>query len=1044
MASASDPLAPPGGTSSSKRLDAILAPALQRKCEACTKEGTICPTCEGEAEQNRRRKPNGGAPVFLQREADPSSRAPATESAPVPAPAAESAPVPAKAAPAKSLPFPGDNIVLVREIELSADVAYDEAVLESYIAENGQEAADDLVEELSDRVSDIGFELSDRSGITDEAIALAEKRDRLIAVQTAVSAALTQIKVRNAKFIEEFELRAKIVLAAMLDLSESKVQSEQQHYGLETKGAPVILANPQRTKLYGPTSHIGASYSMKEGPAKEGLTGAAKKLAEKLRALSKKWSEETRYLGVSGGDVYVPGRIYVKDEAGHARWQEEFDAIAFDYLLERGDAVAQFPILASFATPKTKGTAYLDESARKLEDIATASTPDLSETLNEEANEKLANIYKTRWALDQGELSVWALEAIVGGTKSALKVEPGSMQDKVIDEKVDSEQSKRTYINIAVAAIAIGLGLLAAIPTGGSSLAAGIAVAAAAGGAALSVTVAISDLREYAITSAAAGTDFDKAQAISQEDPSLFWLALSIVGAGLDLGAAVKAFKALSPAARQLREAKRLAALGKLTDEEKAAAEVARKNLLKEAEKYPGVGPKIEAHVTQVAGAEAKQAERLALRWEEGLTRETKAFMEANPAARALYRDMDPVLRDILTYCASICIIPNLTNRQYAQIKAIVYKHGAEDLGGLKQFFHYRRNELDLAIQELTKAKDLGELRALLQRTLTASPLQAEEDAVLTWTRLKEAGAVTESKVDFIEKYRAGLRYDEGARAWYNPIKGVKDTIPLSATASEALQTFKGSEGFAPFQKLLMDEKLIAGEQDLVKALEAMTPPPRGRPVDAVRHALKDLYRDKLVAKMVKPDEALMRARYPKLPWANVDEAMRQASYREMRRMTDGLASSDKGNLFERWYKATLSPAGVQHVEVDVNTLIALGSKYEKSRILDLVEGDTLHELKRVAGALGDHDIEQFADFMLMIGKKLDVNGTPLKKALYTFPIPEGVKSNARWMAKQLDRFKGTLTFEVFNAAGERRILKAASDLDKPEFWTWLGLAKPK
>src|SRR6478735_2804994 len=48
---------------------------------------------------------------------------------------------------------------------------------------------------------------------------------------------------------------------------------------------------------------------------------------------------------------------------------------------------------------------------------------------------------------------------------------------------------------------------------------------------------------------------------------------------------------------------------------------------------------------------------------------------------------------------------------------------------------------------------------------------------------------------------------------------------------------------------------------------------------------------------MAKPDEALMRVRYPNLPWANVDEALRQASYQEMRRMTDGLASSDKGDL---------------------------------------------------------------------------------------------------------------------------------------------------
>ena len=58
-----------------------------------------------------------------------------------------------------------------------------------------------------------------------------------------------------------------------------------------------------------------------------------------------------------------------------------------------------------------------------------------------------------------------------------------------------------------------------------------------------------------------------------------------------------------------------------------------------------------------------------------------------------------------------------------------------------------------------------------------------------------------------------------------NPVKfmrayadlGLKDTIPLGATASETLQTFKNSEGFQSFQTLLQDEKLITGDEDLLK-----------------------------------------------------------------------------------------------------------------------------------------------------------------------------------------------------------------------------------
>jgi hypothetical protein len=36
------------------------------------------------------------------------------------------------------------------------------------------------------------------------------------------------------------------------------------------------------------------------------------------------------------------------------------------------------------------------------------------------------------------------------------------------------------------------------------------------------------------------------------------------------------------------------------------------------------------------------------------------------------------------------------------------------------------------------------------------------------------------------------------------------------------------------------------------------------------------------------------------------------------------------------------------------------------------------------------------------------------------------------------------LSFEVFNNAGERRLIKQASELTKGEFWSWLGVAAPK
>lgn len=958
----------------------------------------------------------------------------------------------ADAAPAR----PSKPIYYYRDVVMTADEPFMIGELRRLVARAGLKGAQAWYAAM---VQDRGIPSQRRgipigfSGGTRVRSPVDETRDmanRELAAQIfpVVARLFATVEEEALKFLNEFDLRSKIVLEALLQLSETKIHDEQRRYGLKTTGIPVQLVNPQMTKIYGPIEYGRAEYSMSEGPAKKSLAASAKKLAATLRRLSKKWGEEISYMGtMSFGESMADTELYVKDEVGYARWQKEFEDIEFDYLVDRATVVAEFPILASFATMKTKGTHYLDKSAAKLENISTDSGADLAKTLNREVNEKLANIYKTRWAVDQGELNVWALEPIVAGTRSTLNVQPGTMQDRLAKDKFESERRKEANVGLALGIIAIALGLLAAIPTGGSSLAAGVAVAAGVGSAALSFAVAYSDLKKYAIQSATSGTDFEKAQAISQDNPSMFWLALSIVGAVVDLNGAVRAFKALSPAVRQLREAKRVAALGRgLNAEDLAVAKEARETLLKEANKYPGLAQKVEAQIARVAGEEAQIAKRIATRWEAGLNAESRSLLEASPGIKAMYRDMDPLIRDILTHCASICIIPNITNRQYAEIKAIVYAHGAEDLGGIKQYFHFRRNDLDAAIRELREASAQGidEVKSLLQRTLTASPIQAEVDATLMWNRLQQSGASVESKAEFIEKYRAGLRFDEGARSWYNPVRGLKDTVPLGATASEALQTFKNAEGFASFQKLLQDEKLITGERDLIAALEAMTPSPRGRPVDAVRHSLKDLYRDALVARMAKPNELVMRLRYPGLPWSNAEEAMRQASYQEMRRMTDGLAASDKGSLFERWYKVVLSPSGAQHIEVEAAKLKALGSTYDKTRVIDLLEGDAIHELKRVAGPLGEHDLGQFADNMIMVGKKLEIGGQPVRRAVYSFPIPEGVQANAKWMGRQLSDYPNTLTFEVFNAAGERRILSAAADFEKPELWTWLGLAKPK
>ncbi len=78
--------------------------------------------------------------------------------------------------------------------------------------------------------------------------------------------------------------------------------------------------------------------------------------------------------------------------------------------------------------------------------------------------------------------------------------------------------------------------------------------------AAISTVSAIQHYQEYQLQSAMNQSDFDKAKVISQQEPSLFWLAMDIIGAIGDIGAAagvlMKAFRALAPLIDTLKAAK--------------------------------------------------------------------------------------------------------------------------------------------------------------------------------------------------------------------------------------------------------------------------------------------------------------------------------------------------------------------------------------------------------------------------------------------------------------------------------------------------------
>jgi hypothetical protein len=107
----------------------------------------------------------------------------------------------------------------------------------------------------------------------------------------------------------------------------------------------------------------------------------------------------------------------------------------------------------------------------------------------------------------------------------------------------------------ALAAIAIGLGMLTA-----GAAAAAMPVVAGAGvvtGAGLGVAQTLGAIRQFQFEEAATNTDLHgKAKSISQEDPSLFWLAVDVVSTFVELKAAASEFRAIVRMSRAATAAK--------------------------------------------------------------------------------------------------------------------------------------------------------------------------------------------------------------------------------------------------------------------------------------------------------------------------------------------------------------------------------------------------------------------------------------------------------------------------------------------------------
>lgn len=155
----------------------------------------------------------------------------------------------------------------------------------------------------------------------------------------------------------------------------------------------------------------------------------------------------------------------------------------------------------------------------------------------------------------------WELHPMIALTKKQMGVRPDEGADIAISDYQKERANDEMFWGILKAAAAIALAVTAMVATGG------LAAVAMVGSGALSIYSAAQAYEDYMFKSAAVNSSLDQANLISKEDPSLFWLALELIGAGLDVGPAIGAFAKLAKVAKRATTmAKDVAAIEEMSE----------------------------------------------------------------------------------------------------------------------------------------------------------------------------------------------------------------------------------------------------------------------------------------------------------------------------------------------------------------------------------------------------------------------------------------------------------------------------------------------
>jgi len=232
--------------------------------------------------------------------------------------------------------------------------------------------------------------------------------------------------------------------------------------------------------------------------------------------------------------------------------------------------------------------------------------------------------------------------------------------------------------------------------------------------------------------------------------------------------------------------------------------------------------------------------------------------------------------------------------------------------------------------------------------------------------------------------------------------------FPDGTTPAQAFDQLTGADSRSSFKQYweMLHNNGLATREEVIAAMLT----PGGRTETSVRHALKETFRDRVLNRIVRTADGVVRT-----------EA---ESIVELRRLTRHLNSKDSGNITEAWYLARhegLTPHPT--MTRDANPGIQGRSDGSGMRIPDFLEGQTLVEIKSTRIGLRHDEIIQIQDNLLVAAARgtVTVSGVADPQAVnavrLVFSNIEGARGSSEDLARWL-RTHANFTVEVFGSNG--------------------------